>query len=400
MARVASIQRVTFAALITLSVPLLTNCATLRERNAVPEAYSEYASVPNLPSVRMWGDALPLDLDFKLEQYIEQRKAAIAAGEARSELNFLAISGGGSNGAFGAGLLVGWTETGTRPTFDLVTGVSTGALAAPFAFLGPAYDGQLQQIYTQISDGDIYKKRGLVAGLAGSSFADSHPLRAMIDAYVTDDLLAAIAAEHDKGRRLSVATTNLDAQRPVYWNMGEIASIGGSYGRKLFGDVLLASASVPGVLPPVHIEVEAGGALFEEIHVDGGTSREVYLLPEVFSIKEIDRRLGRRQKRHLYVIRNGKTTPEYKVVKASTLPIMGRSISTLIKNQSDGDIYRLYATSQRDKIDFNVASIPPSFDYKAESEFDKGYMNALFSMGYQLGSRGYSWDKVPPGLSE
>src|SRR5476651_2710536 len=230
--------------------------------------------------------------------------------------NFLAISGGGENGAYGAGLLTGWTQLGTRPEFKGVTGVSTGALSAPFAFLGPEYDKELERVYTQISLADVMVSRGLLTALLSDSAYDSTPLLHMIRGFVTPAFLSAIAVEYQKGRLLMVATTNLDVPVGVLWNMGAIAASGHPRAGELFAHILLASASIPGVFPPVMIDIEAGDERYQEMHVDGGTMAQVVLYPPSFGRTEIVKSLASadqqfvselmRRQRRLYVIRNAR----------------------------------------------------------------------------------------------
>jgi len=312
--------------------------------------------------------------------------------------NLLAISGGAEDGAFGAGLLAGWSDTGTRPTFDLVTGVSSGALIAPFAFLGRERDNQLREIFTKYGRKDIftYNVPGL---LEGTALADDAPLAKLIAKYVDESFLQEIARERMKGRILLIGTTNLDTQRPVLWDMGRIAMSNNREAMTLFRKILLASATLPGVFPPVRIQVRVGGQNYDELHVDGGVTRQVFIAPSIFSFVSHDQRVGRSAATpRLFVIRNGKIDPEWQSVSENVLSITQRSISTLIKNQGIGDLYRIYSITKRDGIDFNLASIPPDFAVTSDEPFDQKYMIELFTRGYDLGSHNYSWVKAPPGL--
>jgi predicted acylesterase/phospholipase RssA len=311
-------------------------------------------------------------------------------------MNFLAVSGGGSNGAFGAGLLVGWSEAGTRPKFDIVTGISTGALIAPFAFLGPAYDPQLKGIYTNYGTNDIARKRNVVAILANASVADPAPLESLIEHYVTPDFLRAVAVEHRKGRRLLIGTTNLDAQRPVIWDMGAIASRDDQRSQELFRKILLASASIPGVFPPVLIPVEHEGRVYDEMHVDGGVANQVFLFPSQVDPRRYDARLGRAPVRRIYIIRNARIAPEWDSVEPKLTQIASRSISSLIKYQGLGDLSRMYLQARSYNAEFNLAVIPDSFTLREPEPFDLSYMRALYDVGYQLGRTGYRWQKRPP----
>ena len=363
-------------------------------RDPVPEPLVNKSAVPGYNRIRYWGDGGEGISPSAVAEVVAQQKAA---GITSKERSFLAISGGGSNGAFGAGLLTGWTQAGNRPEFVIVTGVSTGALIATFAFLGPPYDSYLTKAYTQVSGEDIFRKRGVLSIVTSDSVADNSPLRQMVDLYVTDQMVADIAREHNRGRRLLVGTTNLDAGRPVIWDIGAIATSGVATRRQLIEDILVASASVPGVFPPVKIKVVADGQTFDEMHVDGGTSNQAFLFPSNFSVKDGDRKFSRGNiKRELFVIRNGKVTPEFTQVKPRLASIVSRSISTLIKTQGIGDLYRLYTNAQRDGVTFRAIWIPDSFTKTEPSPFDTSYMKALYELGFNMGRNGIPWETSPP----
>jgi hypothetical protein len=307
---------------------------------------------------------------------------------------FLAISGGGDNGAFGAGLLNGWTAAGTRPEFKVVTGVSTGALIAPFAFLGPRYDGALEKFYTNISAKDIFKSRGMLKGVLSDAMADSRPLARLIAQNTDQALLDAIAAEYAKGRVLLVGTTNMDSLEPVIWNMTAIAASRSPGALQLFRSVLLASASIPGAFPPVMIDVSVNGSRYQEMHADGGTVAQVFVYPPSISaalFKEVPR------KRVLYVIRNARFAAKWESVPRKTLPIAARAIGSLTTTQGIGDLYRIFATTQRDGVEFNLAYIPSTFTSHGKEEFNTAYMRELYAAGKRMAESGYNWQRHPPG---
>jgi predicted acylesterase/phospholipase RssA len=386
------------AAIVLLS--LLQGCASPVRLAAVPKDEQAAAVVDGMPGIRYWqkADLAAMEQDG-IAAYKREAELFAAAGN-KGQLppaNFLAVSGGGEDGAFGAGLLCGWTETGTRPEFKLVTGISTGALTAPFAFLGPKYDEQLKAVYTTISDKDVLEERGMMAALFSDALADNAPLKQLVAKYVTPDLLKAIAAEYAKGRILLIGTTNLDARRPVIWNIGKIAASGNPKALDLVQEILVASAAIPGAFPPSMIDVVAGGKPYQEMHVDGGASAQVFVYPPSLHVEEISQQAGVNRERKAYVIRNSRLDPDWADTKRETLPIAGRAISSLIQNQGVGDLYRIYATTQRDGVDFNLAFIPPTFDVVSTGEFDQHYMNELFKLGYELGRSGYAWNKAPPG---
>jgi predicted acylesterase/phospholipase RssA len=379
----------------------LAGCASLAPRAALPQQLADSATLGSLDHVRLWGVGAGDRADTNVRMAVprlRQRYAAARRTGSTPIANYLAISGGGEDGAFGAGLLVGWSERGTRPDFDLVTGVSAGALIAPFAFLGRARDAELSQVFTHIKQRDILKLNIVEGLLGGPSLADSAPLARLLDSYIDDAFLRDIVRERDKGRILLIGTTNLDAQRPVLWDMGLIAKSRDPRAPILFRKILLASASIPGVFPPVRIQVQAEGRTYDEIHVDGGVTQQVFLAPSEFAFKDMDRLLGHAVTRRLYVIRNGKVTPEWDTVDEKVLPVAQRSILTLTKNQGVGDIYRIYLMTQRDRIDFNLATIPADFTDKSPEPFDQQYMQKLYKVGHELGRNNYPWAKTPPGL--
>jgi predicted acylesterase/phospholipase RssA len=353
-----------------------------------------------MTNVRYWMDEDPEAL-LKLARESQRREKEFLARSGREglspEVSGLAISGGGDNGAFGAGLLIGWTDAGNRPEFKLVTGISTGALIAPFAFLGPAYDDQLKSVYTTISAKDIFEKRTLLAAIYDDAMSDSRPLAGLIKKYVNDEMLREIAKEYQKGRLLFVATTNLDALRPVLWNMGEIAASGNPKALDLFRRILVASAAIPGAFPPVMIDVEAGGQRFQEMHVDGGAMAQVFVYPPSYRGDEKIRKS--RKKKTLYIIRNARLDPNWAAVERRTLNILGRAISSLIQTQGIGDLYQIYLIAQRDGLDYNLAYIGDDFTVKKKGQFEMNYMRKLYGYAYQLAEKGYPWEKYPPGFA-
>ena len=306
-------------------------------------------------------------------------------------------SGGGQRGAFGAGLLCGWSVTGKRPQFTMVTGVSTGALIAPFAFLGPQYDPVIKEIYTSYSTRDLVEKRSLLKSLLGDAAADTSPLQEKIAKYVDEDVMAAIAAEYAKGRVLDLVTTNLDAARPVAWNIGRIASNGTPEALQLIRDIMLASASIPAAFPPVMFDVEANGQLYDELHVDGGATSVMYLYPIGLDWGRLIEQLEVKGKPNVYILRNGRWRKQWSSVDRSTIPVAIRTIDSLMGSAVLGDSYRIYLATQRDGIQYNLAYIPESFNEEASESFDKEYMTKLFNLGYQMAIDGYQWNAVPPG---
>ena len=379
---------------------LLTGCATTIVRNAVPPGLANQVEVVGVQHVRLWGDA-PIE---NLNALAEERHQQISTTRPHIlkkktlPVNLLALSGGGSSGAFGAGFLNGWTASGKRPDFEVVSGVSAGALLAPFAFLGPAYDRQAREIFTLYGTKEILRRQVLAGLSGGTAVTSSEPLANLIARYVDRSFLTAVAAEHAKGRRLLVGTTNLDAERPVVWNMGRIAQQNSNQALALFRKVLLASASIPGIFPPVFIGVTTDGKVYQEMHVDGGTTDNAFLLPAQFDVRSLQRAKRAKEKLAIYVIVNAKTDPDPISVKPNTFDILGRSISTMIRQQTEGDLLRLYLRAKKNAITFRMASVPVEFDVESKEPFDKRFMSALYATGYESALKGYKWKRKPPGV--
>ncbi|MGR8979258.1 MAG: patatin-like phospholipase family protein [Gammaproteobacteria bacterium] len=379
----------------------LSGCSLPVRESAVPPALSEKAKVVGLPGMRyVVRPEMPEFAQDAIESFYRE-KAYLAEQGQGAQLPpaiFLALSGGGDDGAFGAGLLCGWTEAGNRPEFKGVTGISTGALIAPFAFLGPKYDSVLKEVYTESTPKNILEPRSFLAAVFDDALADNAPLARLVKKYVTEDMLKEIAREHERGRLLLMATTNLDARQAVIWNMGKIAASGRPEALNLFHKIMLASSAIPGAFPPVMIDVEASGKRYQEMHVDGGAMAQVFLYPPSLKVSNISKQRGVVRERRLYVIRNARLDPDWAEVERRTLSIAARAINSLIQTQGIGDLYKIYAETERDGIDFNLAYIPKSFNAPHKEEFDSEYMRQLFRTGYNLAAEGYPWEKKPPGL--
>lgn len=382
---------------------LLQGCAIPTRLDAVPAQDTSRAVIPHIPNARFW-------VDTDLEPFVREAQIALAREQASRAAagntgtlppaNFLAISGGGDHGAFGAGLLVGWTRQGTRPEFNVVTGVSTGALIAPFAFLGPAYDDELQAVYTTVAPRDIFIRRNILAALINDGMADNQPLWTLMSKHINEDMLAKIAQEYRKGRLLLVGTANLDVRRPVIWNMGAIAEAAAVYPQALdlFRYVLIASASIPGAFPPVMIDVELDGKPYQEMHVDGGAITQVFIYPVGLgsAIRDQVQKIVPRE-RNLYIIRNARLDPDWASVERRTITIAGRAIASLIHTQGIGDLFRLYLQAKQDGLNYHLAYIGADFTTPHQQSFDTEFMQALFDYGYRMALPGYPWRTTPPG---
>lgn len=372
----------------------LTGCASTPARSALPSELASVASVASLHDVRYWGDEAPRGFQAWLELPEDELRARFRDVMDRPHA-YLILSGGGDDGAFGAGLLTGWTEQGTRPEFVIVTGVSTGALIAPFAFLGSAYDDRLREIYTSYSSRDLVRRRGWFEAVTGDSALDTSPLRSLVERYVGDAEVEAIAREARRGRSLLIATTNLDAARPVVWDVTRIAAAGGPRARKLIHDVMLASAAIPGAFPPVLIDVEADGRRYDEMHVDGGVTAQLFLGAEGLDWRRIAERLRVQGKPQVYIVRNARLREEWEAVRPRLVPIVSRTIASLIRTQGIGDLARIYIAAERGGLEFNLARVPTDFDVEPTELFDRAYMEALFQRGRSMARNGYPWIRGP-----
>jgi hypothetical protein len=379
----------------------LAGCGSL-PRNAVPVELMSQATVPEMPEVRAAGGIPSPHMGRDLSRSFEQESAAEfpVGPDGRVHYAHLALSGGGANGAFGAGLLVGWTKSGKRPPFKIVTGVSTGALMAPFAFLGSAYDDALTEFYTTTSSLNIFRMLSIVPQLlGGESLADTGPLRLMIEQQVDARLLRQIAEAHNNGRRLYIATADLDSQRVWIWNMGLIAASGRPGAGDLFRQIMLASASIPVAFPPVFIDVEAGGRRYDEMHVDGGVGARVFFSGGVFSFTSARAGVGRGQAREeLYIVHNGQLLPAPDTTRRSLRSIALRTFESASKSAVVGDLFRIYAVTLREQAGFNWVTIPENVELVGNELFDPVKMRELYDLGYRHALTDSPWITDPPGL--
>ena len=381
--------------LLPLCLTLSVGCSAIL-RNPVPNEIHRQVSVLDRQDLRFWGDRQALQEHPVFDQSSSDTLQRHFGDIMHTEHHYLAISGGGADGAYGAGLLAGWSEQGTRPEFTMVTGISTGALTAPFAFLGPAYDQQMKELYTTLDTSRIFIRRSVFSMLRGDSLVDSAPLMRMLKKHITDQLVADIAREYRRGRSLHIGTTNLDAGRPVVWNIGRIANSGHPDSAPLIRQILLASAAIPGVFPPAYIRVQGpDGRTYEEMHVDGGTSAQIFLYPSRTNWAELMRLLDVQGTPTAYLIRNSRFLPDFDPVRARVPDIAARSVASLIRTQGIGDTYRIAAIAKRDGVAVELTWIPTSAPRDTGEEiFDPEYMSALFDYGYRRAINGEAWTSI------
>jgi len=341
-----------------------------------------------------FGDSYIQSLQAKRDEYRQ------AGGTGRIPYRALTLSGGGSRGAYGAGVLSGWTAHGDRPQFDVVTGISTGALMATHAFLGPDFDDHLT-IYKSIDNDDVFRKRSILAALKGTSALDTAPLRETLLSIITDETLDFVAAEYRQGRRLFIGTTNLDANTFVIWDMGAIAESKRPDRLKRYIDVVLASASFPIAFPPVYLDVEGAAGAYTEMHSDGGIRESAFFFDFdlIKGVRRTMENLGISEddfKQELYLLNNGAIASTrartYKPVDGTLGAIAGASVDALLTKVTQGSVYRLWVLSMVHGADFHISFVPPDFEFTSGSlTFDPVEQTALFERGYQQALDGTAW---------
>lgn len=372
-------------------IAILAAGCTAHDRTSLTPSGNDYESfVPlGVPSdIRTFGDISEFDEDSIVAEF----KSVFARPGKQGGVNILALSGGGPDGAYGAGVLNGWTETGQRPRFDVVTGISTGAIIAPFAFLGPEYDAAIRRFYTTTDTTRIARFRVAGALLGGGALADNKPLADAIAEELTDAIIQKIGQEHQKGRRLIVGTTNIDAERPVLWDIGALASAGTPESFALVRKVILASAAIPVLFKPVRIPVTDGTTTKEELHVDGALTQQIFAYPANLPMKRTLAEVGLSDaKNTIWLIHNKRLEPRFEAQSTRLTSMAGRTLSTLIRSQSYGDIAFIIALAKRDGLRVNGLAVPKRFNERPTQAFDPVYMKKLYALGVEDGRRAKSW---------
>lgn len=389
------ISRITLTVFLVI---MLVACGSAPRKEALTSTQLQMASIDGFSDIRY----VP-STQLGTSTFLEELKVAIPKRETGPDRtsNYLSLSGGGDNGAFGAGLLIGWTAQGTRPTFDQVVGISTGALIAPLAYLGSSYDDVLRDVFTNVTPKDIYRERGVLGLLLNDAMADNAPLAALIEKNVTTTMLDDIANQYQaKGRLLLIGTTNIDTGQIVLWNMGKIASYKTPESAHLFRKIMLASAAIPGAFPPSLFEAALDSKEFNELHVDGGLAVQIYLYPGAVTKIALAQGVMKQKKRNAYIIRNAKISIDQSTTERNGLGIVDRALKKMIQAQGVGNLYQIYEIARRDNISFNLAFIGDDFIHPHPAEFNQEYMRALFDYGYQKALRGYPWGTSPPGLDQ
>ncbi|MBU8977415.1 patatin-like phospholipase family protein [Lysobacter sp. MMG2] len=382
---------------------VLSGCATA-PRAPVPPELTGSAVIPGMPGVRAESGRRSAAMEADFLQSIKDESPADFPVGANGETRYayLALSGGGAYGAFGAGFLNGWTATGKRPAFKIVTGVSTGALMAPFAFLGTRYDEMLYRIYTTTTRDDVFTTRSAIGALLSrESLAQNAPLSALIARYVDANTLREIADAHRSGRRLYMATVDLDSRRFIVWNMGLIATHANEQALALFRQVMLASSAVPIAFPPVLLEVDVDGTRYDEMHVDGVVGANVFVHVGAIDTSSLYRTAGRMNAHEdIFVIHNGQlrappapTQRSFRGIALRVIEVSGRA--TIV-----GDLFREFAFAQRNGSGFHWITIGESVVLGDPLAFDQEAMARWYAEGERVARAGPKWYTLPPGITE
>ncbi len=370
---------------------LLTGCTARSRREAPPLAYRDAVPVGFARDIMYVDDARQESAGGTTRLLWRAHQAAMG-----QPLNVLVLSGGGGGVAFGAGALVGWSRTGTRPEFQVVTGVSAGALLAPLAFLGPTWDAAVTEEFSGATTRNLLQPRWMDA-LFGASIYRGQPLVTFVNRYVSDDLLRAVAAESARGRLLLVATTDLDHERTVIWDMGRIAAEGGDRARRLFRDVLVASASAPGVFPPVLIRVQEAGVEFDEMHVDGGTTVPLFIAPTL-TTRAPDEVSGL-QGANVYVIVNGQLGGPAATTPLHTVSILRRGVNAALESSSRAAVEIALSASNQAGMTLRVSQIPDDYPYTGWLDTRPEKVGALFNFGVVCGAQEKLWSNAAHALA-
>lgn len=368
----------------------LSGCAHVR--HSVPEDLVGKAVVVGMPDIRYYTykpDSLFMRQSLA-DSFKEESKSDYLVGGIKT-YPVLIIGGGVSNSAYGIGLLKGWLKEGSRPVFKIVTGYSSGSILAVAAFSGEEYEDKLADLFTSISTKDVVRQKSIFGILFGDSVNSSTLFAKKIDDIMDEKLMAKIAQEYKKGRRLYVGTTDLDAQGFVVWDMGALASKGGPDSVKLFHKIILASCSFPVMLPPVYFQVEAGGRRYEEMHADGGVCGGIFYVYQLIEDTGF--------KTRVYILNCCYMSPHSKQVEANLAAMTSRLIEVYSASKMAEDTYRIYAFAKEKGWDYNLAYIPEDFKPGQKEMFDKQEMQRLFNRGYDDAVVGYKWHKAPPGLA-
>lgn len=378
--------------LVPMVGSLLGGCASTKREPPPPDALM-MAEIPGIPDCRLWGDNPPLNEAERREKAVRQVKSMVDF-DPHASMNLLAISGGAQEGAFGAGVLAGWTASGSRPDFQVVTGISSGSMLAPFAYLGPEYDFALKELFSKYKTKDVVDPRYLSAIFSGKSLSSNKKLRGILKTYFTPVEMEKVAQEYRKGRRLYVGSTHMDSIRPVIWDLGLIAASGHPDAYELIIDAILASAAFPGVFPPIIFDVEQNGKRYQELHCDGGLTSQVFAYALDTDVRTTLNAIGFKGDFNVYVLRNAVMVPKTKEIEPSNIPILRQTAFSMVNTMALMDVQYIYKDALDNGLNFYLAFIPSGLQEPAEM-YDPPYMNKLYQIGFDRATAGYPWERKP-----
>lgn len=371
---------------LVFSVVVLDGCVTMPRRPPPPALINFAAPVGFNVDVRL--------LSVNRRRYVQELPGLVAdikrAADGKT-VNVLVLSGGGSYGAFGAGVLVGLSRAHTRPQFDLVTGVSAGALLAPFAFLGPAWDAQLRKVFTSGALESLQRSPKLdlfKAMLFPKGVASHDPLARLVDRFISNAMISAVARQAATGRQLWVATTDLDDQETMFWNMSAIAERGGRAADTLFRKILVASASIPGMFPPVLIPVTENGRVYDEMQVDGSVTTPLFIAPVIALTAPAETGLSAA---NVYVIINGHMGCQPSETPVNILHILEDSFSAQLTYNTREALNEVIALANRDGMHLALATLPDAYPSGSFLDFHRKHLQQLFDYGESCAKRGLLW---------
>ncbi|MFZ3406984.1 patatin-like phospholipase family protein [Vibrio chagasii] len=382
-------RRTTQRVVVCATLSLILGCSTAVQRNVSAE--SEWLYPLDTRGLRFWDES---DTDIQNYNLADEFNFLLANKPKDEPVNYLALSGGGVNGAFSAGILNAWSEKGTKPDFDIVTGVSTGAIVSVFAFLGSDFDSDLKHYYTQTTLDEMFKRQSLFKLISSTSIVDVAGFEKKVRNAITPELMARLADQRGKGKILVIATTNLDNEKMALWDIGRIAQVGTSEAQTLIQDIVIASSSIPGFFPAKLISLPHRGGSYDELHVDGGVSRQVFLIPQWVR----DRKQQSQREQNIYVIRNGAFNPKFKETENGISSVSIRSLSTLLRRQGIADVEYIYHYSKLNQFNFQLAHIDADFDDKGLDPFSLKYMNEVYNYGHRTKQKEQLWQSKPPSI--
>lgn len=380
---------------LVLAMVMLGGCVMVPRRPPPPQLLNDAAPAGFSPDVRL--------LSISRQRYMRELPH-LAAGLRKAAhgqpINVLALSGGGSFGALGAGALVGLSHAKSRPTFQLVTGVSAGALLAPFAFLGPAWDPQLRKVFTSDALASLQHSGSTLSVLKRMLFPQGvgghDPLAALVDRFVSDAMIDAVARQAQTGRQLWIATTNVDDQETMFWNMGAIAEHGGRAAHRLFRKIMVASASIPGMFPPVLIPVTEDGETYDEMYVDGSVTTPLFIAPVIALTTPAGTGF---HGANVYVIVDGHMgKPEPTETPIDTIRILEDSFSAQLIYSTREALNEVIALAHRGGIHLVFTSIPDTYEAGSFLDFHRKHLQRLFDYGESCAKRGLLWTSPEQGV--